>query len=200
MSGDNTIVDLIRHGEPVGGRCYRGHGVDDPLSDTGWQQMWDSVGSVAPWSRIVSSPMTRCSAFAEAIAENHGLSVRTDEGLKEVGFGDWEGCTASEIQRDRPQEFTAFYRDPVKNRPPGAEPLEDFYTRVTESYTRAVDTARGEHVLIVTHAGVIRAVVASVLGTSLQGMYRIRVRNAGITRIRHDNIGAHLEFLNSSLL
>ena len=35
----DTVIDLIRHGEPVGGRRYRGH-IDDPLSERGWQQMW----------------------------------------------------------------------------------------------------------------------------------------------------------------
>ena len=36
-----TIIDLIRHGEPEGGRAFRGHSIDDPLSEKGWQQMWD---------------------------------------------------------------------------------------------------------------------------------------------------------------
>lgn len=199
LADKDTVVDLIRHGEPVGGRRYRGHGVDDPLSENGWQQMWNSVGNTAPWSQIVSSPMLRCSAFAEAFAENHGLSMRTDEGLREVGFGSWEGCTPGEIQRDRPREYAAFYRNPVENRPPGAEPLQEFFKRVVESYARAVDGAAGEHILVVTHAGVIRAVVASVLTARLQGMYRIKVNNAGISRIRHDDYGAQLEFLNSAL-
>jgi len=37
----------MRHGEPVGGRAYRGHSIDDPLSEKGWQQMWDAVGDDA---------------------------------------------------------------------------------------------------------------------------------------------------------
>ena len=40
----DTIVDLIRHGEPAGGQRYRGHRVDDPLTEKGWSQMWNSVG------------------------------------------------------------------------------------------------------------------------------------------------------------
>lgn len=39
MSTQTTRLDLIRHGEPVGGRRFRGDAVDDPLSDTGWQQL-----------------------------------------------------------------------------------------------------------------------------------------------------------------
>ncbi|MEK6748901.1 MAG: histidine phosphatase family protein, partial [Pseudomonadota bacterium] len=40
---ETTVVDMIRHGEPVGGKRYRGHR-DDPLSDIGWRQMREAVG------------------------------------------------------------------------------------------------------------------------------------------------------------
>ena len=142
--------------------------------------------------------MQRCCAFAQALAENHQLPVRLDKGFREVGFGEWEGHSANEIKRDRPLEYAAFYADPVENRPPGAESLDSFVARVRESYGVAVGGAEGEHLLIVTHAGVIRALIVGILCTRLQGMYRIRVSNAGITRIRHDSFGAHLEFLNSA--
>jgi len=59
----DTTIDFMRYGTPVGGRCFRGDGVDDPLSDTGWQQMWDAVDGNVPWTHIVTSPMQRCHAF-----------------------------------------------------------------------------------------------------------------------------------------
>jgi len=39
-----TTLDLMRHGEPVGGRRYRGQ-MDDPLSEKGWAQMRNAVGN-----------------------------------------------------------------------------------------------------------------------------------------------------------
>ncbi len=42
----NTKIDIIRHGEPIGGPRFRGHGVDDPLSEKGWEQMWNAVGGL----------------------------------------------------------------------------------------------------------------------------------------------------------
>ncbi len=49
-----TQIDVIRHGEPVGGRRYRGHGVDDPLSEKGWQQMWKAVADRSDWQHIAA--------------------------------------------------------------------------------------------------------------------------------------------------
>ena len=103
----STTLDLMRHGEPVGGRRYRGQ-IDDPLSEKGWAQMRAAVGELAPWDRIVSSPLLRCRAFAEALASAHGLPLTLDERLKEVGFGAWEGKTAAEIEEDAPGTLARF--------------------------------------------------------------------------------------------
>ncbi len=51
-----TLVDLMRHGEPVGGVRFRGNVTDDPLSNLGWSQMWDAVGDHHPWDQLISSP------------------------------------------------------------------------------------------------------------------------------------------------
>ncbi|UCE88227.1 MAG: alpha-ribazole phosphatase family protein [Pseudomonadota bacterium] len=195
----DTILDLIRHGEPVGGRLYRGHGVDDALSEKGWAQMWAAVGDQAPWNRIVSSPLVRCREFAAALAERHGLPVQVDMRFREVGFGAWEGRAREDVEQNSTEEYAAFYRDPVNHRPPGAEALAHFVQRVVDAANDVVKDHYGEHVLLVAHAGVIRAMVAHALQSDLASLYRIRVDNAGISRIRYSNTGACLDFHNSTL-
>lgn len=195
----DTLIDLIRHGEPVGGRAYRGHNIDDPLSDKGWQQMWDAVGDYADWDVIVSSPLVRCRAFAEAVGERHGLPVEVEERFKEVGFGRWEGRTPDQIQHDDAEEYAAFYADPVNARPSGAEDLDAFIARVAHAYQGVAARHAGKKVLIVAHAGVMRAVIAHVVHAEPLGLYRIAVANAGITRIRHGRHGAMLELHNGRL-
>jgi alpha-ribazole phosphatase len=195
----DILIDLIRHGEPVGGRRYRGHGIDDPLSETGWAQMWEAIGEAAPWDRIVSSPLQRCRAFAEALASRHGAPVTLEPGFREVGFGCWEGRRPAEIQANNRAEYEAFYADPVNRRPPGAEPLDSFITRVVTAYTALLRNPEAQHCLIVAHAGVIRAIIAHVLHASPLGLYHIRVDNAGVTRIRHGRYGGNLEFHNAAL-
>ena len=93
------LIDLMRHGEPVGGRRYRGQ-TDDPLSEKGWRQMWDAAGDFQGWQHVITSPLQRCAAFAEALGEKLGIGVTHDERLKEAAFGAWEGKTAEEICSD----------------------------------------------------------------------------------------------------
>lgn len=196
---NETIIDFIRHGQPEGGSVYRGHGIDDPLSELGWQQMWLAVGESAPWQQIISSPMLRCRAFAEALAEKHQLPVSIDERFKEVGFGSWEGRNRSEIKQNNRAEYDAFYHDPVNSRPVGAEPIATFTHRVSQALADTIQHYQGQHCLVVAHAGVIRAIVAHVTHAAPIGLYRIQVKNAGISRIRQTQYGNMLECHNTSM-
>lgn len=183
LKQEETRVELLRHGEPVGGRRYRGQ-LDDALSERGWAQMWAAVGERSDWQQIVTSPLLRCHAFASALGERHQLPVREEARFAEVGFGEWEGKTRAELERLVSGQVGRFLRDPVSNRPPGAEPLDAFITRVQVGFDALLKAYAGQSVLVVAHAGVIRAVMARVLEIPPAAMYRINVANAGITEIR----------------
>lgn len=192
-----TLVDFLRHGEPVGGGGrYRGNGVDDPLSDTGWQQMWNAVGEHGPWQQIISSPMRRCLDFATALSERHALPLAVDRRFREVGLGSWEGRSRAEIVATDQAQYRAFYEDPQNNRPPGFEPLDSFGERVAGGLADLLRDYPGKHLLVVAHAGVIRAVVGSVLKAAPGAWYRTRVDNAAFTRVASDTHGLRLEFHN----
>lgn len=193
-------LDLLRHGEPQGGARFRGDGVDDPLSDLGWQQMWSAIGSEdlprdLPWTQIVSSPMQRCRSFAYCLAERAGLPLAIEPRFREVGFGAWEGRTRAEL-RARGAEYQAFFADPVSARPAGSEPLEGFYARVIQGLDHMQQAYDGQHVLLVTHAGVIRASICHALDIPLQAMYRIKIPYAGLTQIQADDLGLSVIYVN----
>lgn len=182
---NSTTIDFFRHGEPVGGRKYRGK-IDDPLSDKGWAQMSETIGEHRPWSRIVSSPLLRCRTFAEDIASRHGLPLHFDDCLQEVGFGKWEGKTSAQLNEEDPLQLPRFKKDPVNARPIGAEPLQDFYDRVSRGIDSLLVKHAGEHILVVCHAGVIRMAIANGLQIPLANAYRIDVPSASLTRISYE--------------
>jgi alpha-ribazole phosphatase/probable phosphoglycerate mutase len=194
-----TTVDLIRHGEPVGGRKYRGQ-IDDPLSEKGWAQMRKAVGDACPWECVVSSTLSRCAAFAQELSQRHALPLSFDARFMEIGFGAWEGRTADELQREHPEAFARFFDDPIAHRPAGAEALAEFRDRVIGAWDDVIARHLGKHVLLVGHAGVIRMVMRHVLDMPLDRMFRIQVGNASITRICIDAQGApRLVFHGGSL-
>lgn len=175
-----TYIDVIRHGEPEGGRRYRGNGVDDPLTETGWQQMWQSVENRS-WQHIISSPLTRCHAFAQKLSDKLNISCSIDERFKEIGFGTWEGLTPDDIVANDTEALDRFYADPVHNRPEGAEPLESFSHRVWQGYKDVLATHTHQRILIIAHAGVARAVTANILDLKLDDVYsKLRIEYGSI--------------------
>lgn len=179
----------MRHGEPEGGRRYRGYGVNDPLTDIGWQQMWAAISDQPPWDLIVSSPLSRCLDFSLALSEKEKIPCIVEDDMKEIGFGVWEGLTPEEILVEDSEALNHFYADPVNNRPEGAEGLQAFSTRVWAAYQAIAKAHEGKHILIVGHAGVVRAIAANVLKMSLDDVYsRLGVEYAAIiTTIINDD-------------
>ena len=176
-----TYIDVIRHGEPVGGRRYRGFSVDDPLTEKGWEQMRASVPETPQWQHIISSPLKRCLEFSQELANDLQIEFSIEDNVKEIGFGDWEGKTPEEILAQDSEALKHFYQDPVNNRPEGAEPLDSFSERVWQSYTKIIEEHRDKHVLIVAHAGVARAITANILKMSLDDVYsRLKIEYGAV--------------------
>ena len=161
--------------------------------------MWDAVGEYNAWNHIITSPLQRCQMFAHALGQRHGINVTAEPRFKEVGFGTWEGLSHDEVKIGRAAEYQAFLKDPENRRPNGAEPLDDFIQRVHSAYEAVIESYSSHHILIVAHAGVMRALIAKTVRASPASLYRIKISNGGITRIRHTETGGILELLNGKL-
>ncbi|HEY5790482.1 MAG TPA: alpha-ribazole phosphatase family protein, partial [Gammaproteobacteria bacterium] len=172
MAATPTTVDLIRHGQPLGGSRFRGR-LDDPLSDAGWQDMRRALGQGTRWTAVVSSPLLRCADFARDHARRLGVPLELEPRFAELGFGDWEGCQHADLRASDGERLRAFWADPEHNPPPGGEPLLQFRDRVQAAWADLLAEHAGGHVLVVAHAGVIRILVMQVLGMPLERYYRL---------------------------
>lgn len=191
MEASETLIDLIRHGEPEGGRMFRGV-TDHPLSERGWAQMRLATAGEAGWEAVITSPLIRCTEFAEALADARGLSLERLPGLREMDFGAWDGRTASDILANGPGDLSAFWADPERAQAPEGEALADFRERVVTAWEHLLERYSGRHVLVVGHGGAIRITLAHVLGMPLANLFRMEVPYAGRTRIRSDDAGVRL--------
>lgn len=179
---NEIIIDLIRHGEPVGGQRLRGT-QDDPLSELGWAQMRDSVGEHSPWQSIVSSPLKRCHFFAHELADRHRLPIDINDAFREIGFGDWEGLTTKALMEKDPEALARYWSNPDEHTPPNGERLSDFLERVHGAWEALVDESAGQHRLLVCHGGVIRAILVYVLGMPNDKLWNIDVPYANVSRV-----------------
>lgn len=185
MSATGCRIDILRHGAPEGGKRYRGDQVDDPLSALGWAQLRARIADCSArgtdtWQGIISSPMTRCRAFAETLAAERGLPLRIEPNLREIGFGDWEGFAHHEIPARFPEQYRAFKANPLTGRPPGAEPMDAFYERVTHALEHHGKQAPGGHLLIVAHAVVMRAAAVCASGAPLHSITHFQTELAAL--------------------
>jgi alpha-ribazole phosphatase len=196
---EETLIEFIRHGEPEGGSKYRGHGVDDPLTEHGWNQMWNGIGNANHWDIILSSPLARCADFARRLGTERDIDVRFIDNLKEIGFGAWEGMTREQLLSERADEFRRFYENPIANPPEKAERVIDFFVRISIIYDDILNEFINKRVLVVAHAGVIRAALIHAIGGGPAQMYNLEIKNGMISRVRYRNGRIGLELINGIL-
>lgn len=189
----HTTVDLLRHGEVLGDTCFRGV-TDDPLTEQGWQQMYQQCQGHR-WQALISSPLRRCMAFAAVWAQEHQLAVEREPNLKEIDFGDWEGQTAEQLSQHTNDALEKFYADPAGYTPPNAESYAHFTQRIQQAWDNVITQYVGQHVLVVTHAGVIRVLFSQLLGIKPQQSFQIEVPHACLSRFScfDDEVGRFVQ-------
>lgn len=195
-------LDLLRHGETTASGIYQGR-TDVPLSAKGKQQMQQALGKTVGWQRILCSPLLRCRCPAEAAAGLLGLDLLSVDWLQEYDFGEWDGRTLAEVYKQQPEKVDAFWHNPQINPPPGGERIGDFSQRVTNGRDRLLDSG-DKHLLLVTHGGVIRALVSECLGINPAQWSRLKLDHAHFTRLNYytdqDQVWPELVVCNTATL
>ncbi len=199
----HITVDLLRHGEPGGGDILRGR-VDPELTSRGWRQMEASAERAdANWTHLYASPLRRCRDFAHQLAQSRQLALRIEDQWQEIDYGDWDGMPVSEWRRLAASQFRSFREDITALAPPNGESFVAFRDRVLRAWAGISELPDESHVLIVTHGGVMRVILPSVLGMPLNQSNPLHIPFACLSRIllhiEADRSRASLLFHNASL-
>ncbi|MCE3262387.1 MAG: histidine phosphatase family protein [Pseudoduganella sp.] len=190
-----TRILLIRHGETAWNavRRLQGH-TDIPLSTTGERQAEALARALAsePLDAIISSDLERARQTAQAVASRHPqLPLHTDPGLRERGYGAFEGLLYTEIAQRYPVEFAEWQaRDVDAVMPSGgrvAESFRQFYQRCQEGIARWAARYPQQTILIVAHGGVLECAYRAARGLSIDGPRDFQVKNASINRFTFGN-------------
>ncbi|WP_339512798.1 alpha-ribazole phosphatase family protein [Pseudomonas sp. RL_15y_Pfl2_60] len=182
-------LDLLRHGETEQGGGLRGS-IDDALTATGWTQLREALATTLSeqqgqplWDRVISSPLQRCARFAEEVAQAQGIPLSFDAALQELHFGDWEGLSSAEVMQRDAQGLGQFWADPYAFTPPNAEPLLQFEARILASVQRMQQAHCGERILLLTHGGVMRLLLARARGLPRSDLMQVSVGHAQLVRL-----------------
>ncbi len=187
-----TTLILVRHGVTAWNRERRFQGrLDTPLSDDGRQQAQRLAARLAGAPRTIaavySSDLRRAHDTARPVAEALGLPLTVDTGLRERGYGAFEGKTFDEIERDLADAWRRWRaREPDFELPGGGESLRRFHLRVRQTLDRLTGRHPGATVLAVTHGGVLDSAYRIASGLAMDAVRRHDLHNASLNTIALD--------------
>jgi alpha-ribazole phosphatase len=173
-------LHLIRHTTPAvaSGVCYGRSDVDVAASfATEVQAIRDKISHITPAANY-SSPLSRCSRLASSLELR---DTRHDARLMELDFGDWEMQAWEDIPREHLDRWGMAY---THTAPPGGETFIELHGRASAFLQEQLARHRGHDVVAVTHAGVIRALLADALNLSLAEVFRFHLDFGSVTQLR----------------
>ncbi len=177
-----TVVLLIRHGlTDATGAKLTGWTPGFHLSDEGRAQAERMAERLADAriAAVYSSPLERCVETAEPLARRRRLEVVPREDLGEVRFGEWTGRSLRQLRRTK--LWRAVQDLPSQVRFPGGESFLEVQRRAVEELGRIAGSHPSSTVAVVSHADVIKLVVAHFAGMHADLFQRLVVEPASLS-------------------
>ena len=147
---------------------------------------------------VYASPLKRCHQLAESLCADDSLvhfreNIILDERLKELHFGDWEMSSWEAIPRDI---FEVWANDYANLAPPNGETFSQLHARAKNFVEDVSSHSHGKNLLVVTHGGFIRALIAEVLHMPLKRLFRITIHHASVTQLEFKGDVPKINFMN----
>ena len=181
-----TRIIAIRHGETTWNVDTRIQGrLDIPLNATGRSQAARMAQALKhePIAAVYASDLVRAWETAEYLGRAHGLPVNAEAGLRERGFGDFEGMTFAEIEARLPDQSMRWRKRDPEFAPAGGESLVALNRRVVEAVERLAAQHPGELIAVVGHGGVMDVLYRAAARLHIQAPRTWTLGNAAINRL-----------------
>jgi len=200
----STVMALtvywIRHGATdwnMSGR-YLG-GTNEPLNAVGRHEAEALAGALAELDveQVYSSPLVRATETADQLVARWHCPVASDDRLRELHFGDWEGRTVDDIQHDDAERWRAWLSGNMTEPFPGhGECVPDFRTRVEAFLSEHMHADRHGAIAVVTHGGVLRMAMLLLLQLDPRHYWSFQFGRASISCTVHSSGRVWIEYLN----
>ncbi len=169
-----TGLVLIRHAETDMAGTFCGQS-DPPVNARGHEQIAAMISSLASerFDEVYSSDLRRAVSTATSLAATLAAPVVTSIKLREIHFGDWEGLTWAEIEKRDPAHARRWIEQFPAIAAPNGEPVVAFESRVLSEIDRLLLPAKTRRLAVVTHGGVMRAVLRVRFGYTEQQAWEL---------------------------
>ncbi|MDH5718679.1 MAG: alpha-ribazole phosphatase family protein [Spirochaetia bacterium] len=160
-------IYLIRHTKVADTSLCYGQ-MDVELADTFFEEAESIKKKLGNLNNFTwyASPLSRCQKLASYLFDD----FITDDRLKEINLGDWQGKKWSDVSK---QELDKWAEEIVKNPPPNGESLHDFANRLKLFLDEIV--IKNKNSVFVTHGGCIRVFMALIKNLPLQEAASLQV-------------------------
>ncbi len=204
MGVKTTVFGLLRHAETEWNRDKRIQGVRNaPLTQTGLRaaQSWGAVLQPLNWDLIIASDLDRTFQTAGYINGCLKLPVITEAGLREQDWGEWTGQRLPELEADPACGMTQKTAMGWRFQPPGGENRHTVWKRAHRTLCNIHAAHPGRRILIVTHEGVIKAILYRLLKRNfLPGEPRVLVKKPCLHFISCDGRELRIDKINAVAL
>lgn len=200
---------LVRHGETKWNIENKYQGASDiPLSPVGIEQAQALARKIKAFKidKIYSSDLSRAYETAKMIAKEKNLEIECMPGLREISFGEWEGYTIAQLKELYGDSYKKFFLEPHKYPFPGEGSMVAVQTRITKAVSEIVKKHPRGDILIVSHGGVLKVLIMSLLKIDLSFFKSFWLGNTSLSIIKKTdddrwvlsllNDLSHLEELN----
>ena len=194
-SHEPTRILAIRHGETAWNVDTRiqGH-LNIPLNDTGhWQgQRLGQALAGEAISAIYASDLSRAHETALYVSRATGVPVVPELGLRERGFGEFEGKTFAEIEIALPDQAQRWRKRDPSFTPAGGESLLQVQARVLATVNRLAKQHPGELIVMAGHGGVMDVLYRAATRLDMQAARTWLLGNTAINRLLWSSEGLSL--------
>lgn len=181
---------ILRHGFSKTNKEKRFTGqLDVPLDEIGVLQakvMSEYIKNNFKVDSIYSSDLSRAYNSVKPLADSLNLEITKCKELREVHLGNWQGKAFEDIKKDFPESYARYIKNPALFRFEGGENYSDTMLRATDVIKKIAKDNEGKTVVIATHGGVIRTLVAAWKGIPIEKSKEINLfGNCSITVVEY---------------
>ena len=198
----STRLYLVRHGELVTSKEWRYVGQSDvELNETGKQQIKKLSNRLSSEriDMIFSSNLKRTIKSAEIIGNKLKIINEPIFEFREIGLGVWEGLTQEEIEERFPEDLLKRSVDIKGFRVSNGESFSDVNNRVIPKIKEIIKKNIGKRILIVSHGGVNRIIIADALGLDISNIPRFEQHYACLNIIDYYKDGPVVRLFNETI-